>query len=416
VPREPARRSESAFVSSLASAPGGGVSLRRGTPFVVLGDDWGRHASTLQHLFRCVAAEYPVIWLNSFGHRAPRLSIGDARRAFSKLRGMLRKPELPDSADLPRLIVHPRALPWHNLRAVRALNMWSLGREIAGALDRVPHVGEPVLVMGSPMGAGLLGRVPNVASIYYCLDDYAEWPGVSRAMIEPVERAMLAQVDGVVATAAALVVSKRPRSGRIYHLPQGVNYERFATPQPAPPDIAELPRPRIGFAGTLDERCDPALMRAVAEAHPDGSVVFVGAVEVSDRPLRLPNVHFLGRRKYEEVAAYVQAFDVGVVPYRRNAVTEAVDPLKLLEYLAAGIPVVTTALPEAAKYADVVSIAHEGRAFVDLVRDAASAPAALRTARQAVARAHTWHSRAQRFYEIVEEVAAGRGRRTDSVR
>src|SRR5690606_18552149 len=112
---------------------------------------------------------------------------------------------------------------------------------------------------------------------------------------------------------------------------------------------------------------DFALIDRVARTNPNASLVLVGPVG-EDAPLfTAPNVHVLGRRPYQSLPAYVQAFDVGLIPYVLNAHSIAVDPLKLLEYLAAGVPVVSTDLPEVRKYADVVVIGSTHEAFESAV-------------------------------------------------
>lgn len=382
------------------------MTLEKGTPFVVFGDDWGRRVSTMQHLFRWIAPHYPVIWFNSFGHRAPRLTMQDLTRAVAKVRAMLRGPKRPGEGswggDHPVAIVEPKALPWHHVGLVHALNTSSLLREARRALGRVAPGIRPVVVTGTPAAVGVVGSLGEQASIYFCMDNYAELPGVSRRTIEPLERRLLERVGAVVATAAALCELKTPASGRVFQVPQGVNFGHFATPQPTPPELAHLSRPRIGFAGGVSPCCDLELIQAVADANPRGSVVLVGPVSVDLRALRAPNIHVLGERPYARLPAYVQAFDVGIIPYVLNDWTRAVDPLKLLEYLAAGIPVVTTPLPEVEKYTAVITLASDPVAFGEatLAAVAADRPE-LRRARQEVARNHTWEHRAAQFLDIL---------------
>jgi glycosyltransferase involved in cell wall biosynthesis len=274
-------------------------------------------------------------------------------------------------------------------------------------LQRVAPSRPPVLVTGTPAAAGVVGALGEQASIYFCMDNYAELPGVSRTLVDPLERALLGKVGAVVATAAALQESKRPASARAFYLPQGVNFEHFATPQPLPPELARLSSPRIGFAGGVSECCDLALIQAVAAANPQGSVVLVGPVSVDLSVLTSPNIHVLGNRPYATLPAYVQAFDVGIIPYVLNDWTRAVDPLKLLEYLAAGIPVVSTPIPEVHKYASVITCASGAAEFA---RAAVAACAGdrleLRRARQEVARQQTWEQRATQFLTIVRDLCA----------
>jgi hypothetical protein len=389
------------------------------TPLVVFGDDWRRHVSTLQHLFVHAVGQRPVVWVNSFGHRVPRLTVRDVRRAAEKLRSMLAGYNAPADGGLaPARIIAPRVLPWHNIAAIYSLNTWSLLRDIRAALEEVAPGEPPLLVTGTPVAAGVVGSLGEIASFYFCIDDYAELPGVDRKIVAPLEQQILGKVDAVVATAQALVKLKRPASGLAYQLPQGVNYEHFATPRPTPPDLAQLPRPWIGFAGGVSSACDFELIRMLAEQHPNGSVVLIGPVEPGVSVPELSNIHLLGPRPYDILPAYVQAFDVGIIPYVLNDWTRSVDPLKLLEYLAAGIPVVTTALPEASKYASAVSIAADNSAFAGQVRTAIEARdrSDERERRRAVAREHTWAGRCQRFMAIAAEVVESRRSTAVSIR
>jgi glycosyltransferase involved in cell wall biosynthesis len=118
------------------------------------------------------------------------------------------------------------------------------------------------------------------------------------------------------------------------------------------------------------------------------------------------NIHLLGNKPYDVLPAYVQAFDVGLIPYILNDWTRSVDPLKLLEYLASGIPVVTTTIPEVMKYASAIHIGRDTQTFVKAVAQALNEPASARADRQAVARRHTWAKRADRLMEIISQVVA----------
>lgn len=376
---------------------------------VVFGDDWGRHVSSMQHVFSRLLDRVTVLWINGIGHREPGLQ--DVGRAMSKVRAMARRTRIVPGASSgarPHVVLAPKVLPWHLSPPVARFNQWSLTRDIRRAIGRHSR-GDVVLVTGSPPSANVVGQLGEIASVYFCMDDFLELPGTSPRMMDLCERALLRKVDAVVATAARLVERKRSASGRGYYLPQGVNYEHFAAPRPVPPDMAALPRPIIGFAGGVGAAIDAPTIQALARANASGSLVLVGPVHGDTSTLYAPNVYLLGARSYAELPAYVQAFDVGIIPYVENDWTRAVDPLKLLEYLAAGIPVVTSPLPEVEKYRNVVRIASLGDPFAVAAMEAAmgEAPVARERARS-VARANTWDSRAARFLEIVGEIVAAK--------
>jgi glycosyltransferase involved in cell wall biosynthesis len=309
-------------------------------------------------------------------------------------------------AQVPDAVIAPRILPWHQLAGVRKSNARSLARDIQAALARVAPGELPLLVSGTPVIVDLLDVLEVRAVCYFCMDDYAHLQGVDPHLIIPLEQRWIPRVDGLVATAASLVADKGPPSGLAWQLPQGVNDQHFATPRPLPADLAAIRGPIIGFAGQLGDACDMALLRHVALAIAPASLVFVGPVATPPTALDgLSNVHLLGARPYAELPAYVQHFDVGLIPYVHNAWTRAVDPLKLLEYCAAGIPVVSTGLPEVHKYAQHVAIADTPEGFVAAVRDAVSQGRdAGRRERQALARANTWEARAAQYEHYLAEI------------
>ncbi len=379
-------------------------------PFVVFGDDWGRHISTMQHLFSRIAPHAPVLWINAIGHREPTLA--DLSRVWRKVGAAmtrnrsLRQPLNAIAGAPPAEIIQPRVLPWHSNRLVSSMNRTSLKRTIRGAVARA-GIRDFVLVTGSPPSAPVVGECGEIASIYFCMDDFLVLPGTSPRMLAPLEHELLRRVDAVVATAMRLVETKRAASGRGYHLPQGVNYEHFASQRPSPPEMARLPRPIVGFAGGVSKAVDAATIQAISAAVPGGSVVLVGPVVVPQDGFAAPNVHLLGPRPYAELPAYVQSFDVGIIPYIEDDWTRAVDPLKLLEYLAAGVPVVASPLPEVQKYRDAVVVARLGTEFAEAVARNLAVTGSLRGLEaQRFASGHSWERRAESFLDIVDEVCA----------
>lgn len=391
----------------------------KGDPIVVFGDDWGRYVSTMQHLFRHIALEYPVVWVNAIGHRAPALSLADARRAFQKVKAMARPREAKPvfgltGGGVPKSIVEPRGvLPWHGFGPIHAMNTTLLVRMIRERLASLGLSRPPVLVTGTPPSAGVVGKLGEAASIYLCMDDFLNFPGVDAKMIGPLEQELLRKIDALVATAASLTKSKYPASGEAHHLPQGVNYEHFSTPRAEPAEMAAIPHPRIGFAGTVGGCCDLGFVGRIAETYPGCSIVLVGPITADQATMddlaRRSNVHVLGLKPYSELPAYVQGFDVGIIPYVLNDWTKAVDSLKMLEYLAVGLPVVTSAMPEAAKYSHMVRIAVDDDAFLAAVGEALkdNAPPD-RERRRDFASQHTWKRRADRLLEIINGVVARR--------
>ena len=368
----------------------------------------------MQHLFRHIARTHEVVWVNSIGHRTPGLR--DVGRFGQKLGHLLRRsggspvadPGAFEEGEQPQRIIHPRVLPWHQYRPVRALNTRSLVSAITRSLKTLETREPPILVTGTPPSVDVVGRLGEIADVYFCMDDFLHLPTTSPAMLAPLEARLLERVDAVVATAESLTRSKRPRTGRAYHLPQGVNFEHFAVRRAVPAEMSALPRPIVGFAGSIYDRLDYQLLDDIAAAIPTGTVVLIGPVAGRRPEFRQPNVRLLGLRPYRELPAYIQAFDVAIIPYVLNAETVAVDPLKLLEYLAAGVPVVATDLPEIRQRAGAVSVAATRDQFVATVLRDAAAPRTNVEERQAFARQHGWERRAEQLLAILAEVVATR--------
>lgn len=389
-------------------------SLPSHVPIVVFGDDWGRNVSTMQHLFQVIAATHKVIWINGIGHRVPSIGLRDLHRAAQKAVAMFRAraplppPPAPSGAS-PLRVIQPRVLPWHHIDLVRRYNTAVLTRTVRRVLQEEGLTTPPVVVTGTPPSAPAIGLLGETSAVYLCMDDYSHLPNVSGWMLKPLEGELLARVDATVATARSLTEAKRPHSGASYYLPQGVNWEHFARARPVPEELRNLPRPIIGFAGGVTLPCDFELLEAVAATNPESTVVLVGPVGVDFPGSRRPNVRVLGRREYADLPAFVQAFDVGLIPYHLNEHTLAVDPLKLLEYLAAGVPVVSTDLPEVRKYSTAVAVAQTRDEFLAFVSAAcAEAGPTGREQRRAFAAQHSWTERARILLAILGETNRNR--------
>jgi len=175
------------------------------------------------------------------------------------------------------------------------------------------------------------------------------------------------------------------------------------TATPVPSDLASLPRPVVGFFGLIAEWVDLSLVRSVALAQPDWSIVLIGRVATDLAPLEgLSNVHLLGPRPYGELPAYCRGFDVGIVPFRMSELTLRANPLKLREYLAAGLPVVSTPLPEVARYEGLVHLAAGETEFVACLEEALARRTEADARRRVEAmRAEGWERRVEEISEIL---------------
>ncbi|NLG83999.1 MAG: glycosyltransferase family 1 protein [Firmicutes bacterium] len=237
------------------------------------------------------------------------------------------------------------------------------------------------------------------------VEEFAAWA----ADIE----ALRAGADVVFASSRALYASHLGRHPEVHLCPNGADYAHFAraaAPGPLPVELLGLPRPLVGYIGALAGWIDWELLRTVAAANPDFSFVFVGPPFGGAEELPSgPNLHFLGHRDYRLLPDYLRAFDACLIPFRLSPLTAACNPIKLWEYLAAGKPVVATALPEVEEYGTCpgIWVARGTKEFGLYLRQAVTDrnPAGV-LARQALARENSWDVRAAQIHRVLQRILA----------
>jgi glycosyltransferase involved in cell wall biosynthesis len=249
--------------------------------------------------------------------------------------------------------------------------------------------------------------------VYHCVDEIDAQRGMPARDIREAERELLGVADCCFVTAEHLLDTRRAHCANIHYLPNVADFEHFALARAPdttiPDDLVRLPRPRIGFVGAIsDRKIDVALLRRLAEAHREWSIVLIGKIGEGDPwtdvdALRdLPNLHLLGPRPYAALPAYLKGFDAALLPSALNDYTRGMFPMKFFEYLAAGCPIVSTALPALRAYAHVASLAATHDEFVAALEAALCGGGAPLAERLAVAREHTYERRTARMLELLE--------------
>jgi glycosyltransferase involved in cell wall biosynthesis len=210
----------------------------------------------------------------------------------------------------------------------------------------------PINWIFNPTAAIIAGELNEEMLIYYCVDEYAAFSGVPARALAELENRLLRRADLVVVSSEQLYQSKSPRNPHTVLVRHGVDFQHFRKALAAetllPEDVARLPRPILGYFGLMAaDWVDVDLLAEVARRYRHGSLVLLGKSVMDLAALRrLQNVHVLGHKPYEQLPAYCKAFDLGLVPFPRNEATRHANPLKVREYLAAGLPVVSTPVPE----------------------------------------------------------------------
>jgi len=210
------------------------------------------------------------------------------------------------------------------------------------------------------------GLAPS-GMVYDCMDELAAFDFAPPELIAR-ENALFDTVDLVFTGGRSLYESKRDRHDDVHCFPSSVDHAHFGRTGVADhPDQAGIAQPRLGYYGVIDERLDLDLVAALADAHADWQIVMVGPLaKIAPESLpRRPNLHWMGQRRYDELPAFLAGWDVCLMPFALNASTRFISPTKTLEYLAAGKPVVSTAVRDVVlQYAGVVPIADDAGEFV----------------------------------------------------
>ncbi len=342
------------------------------------------------HVMHLLARQNVVLWVNYHASRTPTASASDARYIARKLRQVfagIQQPR-PNLYVLTPLVIPLPASAW-----ARRWNRALLVLQIRRALAKVRQ-GPVQLWSFTPDISYLLGRFGEERVLYYCVDDHACFTGYNRQQVLLDEEDLCRRSNLVVTTSTVLQESKKAWNHNTVLVPHGVDCEHFSTALdpalPIPPDIADIPRPHLGFFGLLRDWVDLDLLAEVARRRTDWHIVLIGDSRIDLTSYRgLTNMHFLGPKPYAELPAYCRAFDVGLIPFKLNDLTRAVNPIKLREYLAAGLPVVSTPLPEVQRYADLVELA-ERTAFVDAIDRCLADGATRRDARVDRMAEETW--------------------------
>jgi len=375
-----------------------------GRSILCFAHDWGGDPTSKTHIMRLLARRNRVVWVNSIAMRRPMASRRDVRRLFDKLaRSFAGCTEVEPNL----FVVNPLALPLPGSAVAQRANATFLAWFLRRTLARV-GAASPLLWTFLPSVNRLVGRLGERMVIYHCVDKYAEFSGVPRQAILAMERDLLRRADLVFASARQLCEECRTLNPNTHFVDHGVDvphFERSLSDATAIPEsLALLPRPIVGFFGLIADWVDLPLIRTLALARPRWSFVLIGKTVTDATPLRgLPNVHCVGQKPYADLPAYCRGFDVAVIPFRRNELTQRVNPLKLREYLAAGLPVVATPLPEISRYDGLVHLAEHPDAFLAAMETAiAERRPELARRRVDAMRSESWEARVSQMSELIE--------------
>ena len=237
-----------------------------------------------------------------------------------------------------------------------------------------------VLWYYTPMALPFSDHVDYDVCVYDCMDELSAFKNAPRELVQ-MERLLMQRADIVFTGGQSIYEAKRRLHKSIHAFPSSIDVAHFhkaRRPTSDPADQASIPHPRVGFAGVIDERLDVKMVAEAAAKMPDVHFVMIGPVvkiDPADLP-RLPNIHWLGGKSYAELPTYMANWDMGWMPFALNEATRYISPTKTPEFLAAGLPVVSTAIVDVVRSygaQGLVQIA-DGEDIEDKIRESLGNP------------------------------------------
>jgi glycosyltransferase involved in cell wall biosynthesis len=390
------------MVAANASSPSYAATDRvlRGRDMLCFGHDWSGDPLSKTHLMRLLARDNRILWVNSIGYRAPTASARDFRRIVNKLKSAT---EPVREVEPNIFVLSPLAIPAYGIPWMQTVNRELLKYQVWKAMDRLGFR-RVVNWVFNPSAAVVAGALSEDLVVYYCVDEFTAFAGIPPQLVE-MERRLIQKADLVIVSSEKLYRSKSPYNPHTTLLRHGVAYDHFrkalAPETQIPDDIARLPKPVIGYFGLMAEDwIDIDLMVHVAKHFQSGSMVLLGKVTTDiSRLTSLPNVHWLGQKPFSALPGYCKAFDVAMNPFPLNDVTRSSNPLKVREYLAAGLPVVSTRIPEV-EVVKEARIADSKEEFVAAIEEALQNPGPS-AARSAGMRHESWEAKVEELRRAV---------------
>lgn len=339
------------------------------------GEDWWYHNRGHYDLqiMRELSKRFPVLYVNSIGMRLPRIAEGKMffHRISRKLKSLGRGYRQINDRFA---VCSPVFLPGR-------IGMTITGRLLAPQVRRWAGrmgIHSPLVWVACPSAAVAVDGVKPSAVVYQRTDRHECFSEAVHDMIKGDDDWLKARSDLTVFCSSFLYEQEFDQCRHACLIDHGVDFEQFSNveenPNREPEDIRALGRPRVGFVGGIDRHTfDPDLFLNVARLLSDVQFVLVGACSLPPGWCRRSNVAMLGKKPYSEVARYLAACDVLIMPWNHNRWIEACNPVKLKEYLAAGRPIVSTSFPELVRYRKYVNAADTPEAFARAIRHALTA-------------------------------------------
>jgi len=376
--------------------------------------DWDNPFWTNKQRMAVLFAEhgYRVVYVDSLGLRKPSLHSGDIKRIIKRL---LKSIPVPRKVYKNIWRISPFVIPFHSINFIRKLNKYILLLTIKWNFF-ILGIKKPIIVSYTPIASDICADLKKSAVIYHCVDDLGASPGIDETVIREAEKKLAGVTDLCFVTSKKLLTMLSSVFRQVEYDPNVCDLSLFQTarePSAEPEELQAIPHPRLIFVGALSQyKVDFVMIRQVAEKLPHVHWVLIGAIGEgqpgTQRPPEGDNIHILGPRPYEALPSYLGHCDIAVLPATRNDYTAAMFPMKFFEYLASGLPVVSTRLPALEDFEDLYFPADSAEEFVLHIERMLAGERKDADAIEATCRFHTWEARFARMEKRIREVVASR--------
>jgi len=340
-------------------------------------DDWALLWQREQAVLTRLANRFEIYYVERFATRQPKPA-ALVRAVGRRLLTQRKRSGVIDRDGLH--LIDPGVGLFHGTRSWRRRNSRTLARAIESAWPR--DLRQSVLWIYNPsyLALELLERTAGQweRTVYDCVERF-EFNRSYPPDIGEIDREIARHVDVVFADSRTIFEEKKPLNPATHFVPPGLDVERFiweGVNRTLPDELRWRKKPMLGYHGAWHHAFDDELVTTTLEAITDSRFFFVGPTFGRERQMRkhCPSAVFLGPRDHLRLGRYVNGFDICLIPYRRNALTEGVFPSKFFEYVATGLPIVSTDLPDLREYGEWVALARDRREFVEKVQAASDQP------------------------------------------
>jgi glycosyltransferase involved in cell wall biosynthesis len=386
-----------------AVVPPNGAPLAGQDIIVFAHEPWHGPWKTYQQVLSIVAESNRVLYIGP-----PR----SLREAIARLQRRKSRAPVLERVGVSLFVYHE---PWLLARANQGRRFGRVFNSVAGPV-RMAHArwlarrlgfDAPILWIFDAMAANAVGTFQEKLLVYYVLDNYVEFINPKetdlRSLMARNDEHLTRQADIVIAVSKRLQERCLRYNPSSFVVPNGVSYHAFQARLArgeTPADMRQLPRPIVGYVGTLQSDIDFSLLQRISLEHPEWSLVFIGPYELGaersmfDALLARHNVHYLGSKPVEDVPAYIGNCDVCLMPtiVDKSTVPDS-DSIKLYEYLACGRPIVSTDTPSVRRFLPLVRIAKDAGGFIQCIEESLAEAPRFSELRKTAASEHSWERR-----------------------